>query len=207
MMQQPYKKDYLNQFYEQFFCEDYSVYVSADEKPVYPFDVLASSDTAALEKIAADPDMESRVRLLAYRRLASLGIPITEKTLLGVIVEVDMEQGLDTLAVYADGSARLIGQAENMIIWEQRTKESDELISRLFNDSKNVVAMIGPWTEDRLPHPAAGEVRLNGIRRILFWAGAFRCVIKRCDGRTCYCDGNRFVSIPGNTWGDSMKLT
>lgn len=161
MMQQPYKKDYLNQFYEQFFCEDYSVYVSADEKPVYPFDVLASSDTAALEKIAADPDMESRVRLLAYRRLASLGIPITEKTLLGVIVEVDMEQGLDTLAVYADGSARLIGQAENMIIWEQRTKESDELISRLFNDSKNVVAMIGPWTEDRLPHPAAGEVRLN----------------------------------------------
>lgn len=161
MMQQPYKKDYLNQFYNQFFCEDYSVYISADQKPVYPFDVLASSDTAALEKIAADPDMESRVRLLAYRRLASLGIPITEKTLLGVIVEVDMEQGLDTLAVYADGSARLIGQAENMIIWEQRTKESDELISRLFNDSKNVVAMIGPWTEDRLPHPAAGEVRLN----------------------------------------------
>ncbi|MBL0334857.1 MAG: hypothetical protein IPP73_05945 [Chitinophagaceae bacterium] len=161
MMQQPYKKDYLNQFYNQFFCEDYSVYISADNKPVYPFDVLASSDTAALEKIAADPDMESRIRLLAYRRLASLGIPIAEKILLGVIVEVDMEQGLDTLAVYADGSARLIGQAENMIIWEQRTKESDELISQLFNDSKNVVAMIGPWTEDRLPHPAAGEVRLN----------------------------------------------
>ncbi len=161
MKQQPYKKDYLNQLYEQFFCEDFSIYNSGDEKRVYPFDVLASSDTAALEKIAADPDKESRIRLLAYRRLASLGVQITEKILLGVIVEVWMDQGLDTLAAYADGSARLIGQAENLIIWEQRTKESDDIINKLFSDSKNVVAMIGPWTEERLPPPAAGEVRLN----------------------------------------------
>lgn len=161
MTHKPYRQDYLNELYNQFFCDDISLYLKEDAVGTPPWDILSSADIKALKNLAEDESQESRIRLLACRQLALTDDPLTEKILLGVIIEVAMDKGLDTLAVYADGTARLIGQLENLMIWEQRTAESDKLVNELFRLSREVVTKIGPWTEQRLAPPPNENIRLN----------------------------------------------
>jgi hypothetical protein len=80
---------------------------------------------------------------------------------MGVVIEVGMENGLDTLAAYVDGTARYINQAEKMIVWEAPSDLSQKLIDDLFTASANVVKQIGPWEKKRLAQPANGNIRLN----------------------------------------------
>src|SRR5262249_46487538 len=118
-------------------------------------------DIEKLARLANDEKTESRVRILAYNKLMLLGQAAEEKILLGVIIEVGLDGGLDTLAAYQDGTARDINQSEKMIVWETKTKDSEGIIQQLFRDSQVVVNRIGAWTDPRLAPPKKGEVRLN----------------------------------------------
>ena len=163
-MAKPYQKDYLNLIYNQLFCDNPSLYQSAETSANdYPWDIILHQHPSADEllRITADTKLESRIKLLAYRKLQSAGKPVMEKILLGVIIEVGLENGLDTLAAYADGTARLIGHAENLIVWEHPDTESREIIAQLFRNGDSVVSRIGPWTGARPAFPASGDIRLN----------------------------------------------
>jgi hypothetical protein len=121
----------------------------------------ASPDAEALQKLAADADAESRTRLVAYTMLMNMGVKPQRRELLGVVIEVGLEGGLDVLAAYDDGTARYINQTGAMVVWEAPTSASNALLDRLFAESEVVVGKIGPWDKPRLSQPSNGEVRLN----------------------------------------------
>jgi hypothetical protein len=160
----PYADDATNAIYELLFCDQINLYKPDPSASAgYPWNILFASlpDPIGLQKIVFDDQVESRIKLLAYDVMRRHGLPIEEKELLGVIVEVGLEEGLDVLASYQDGTARYINYTGRMILWDVPDKESAEITARIFRDSLNIVHRIGPWTEARRPHPAAGIVRIS----------------------------------------------
>ena len=156
-----YSDPAVDKIYELLFCDNRELYRS--DTTVYPWSVLFAPEPsiADLEKLLNDDEAEARTRILAANQLRSLGKPDDSKQLFGVIVEVGLDEGLDTLAAYEDGTARYINYTGKMIVWETRTVESDGLIVDLFAAARNVVEQIGPWDGERLNRPKAGNVRLS----------------------------------------------
>ena len=156
-----YSDPAIDQIYELLFCDELALY--RGDPTAYPWSVLLASppDVEDLNKLVNDEDIETRPRILAANLLRSMGKPDEGKQLFGVIVEVGLDEGLDTLAAYEDGTARYINYSGSMIVWDTRTKESDELVVDLFAAARNVVEQIGPWEEPRLNRPRAGNIRLS----------------------------------------------
>lgn len=160
----PYKDSATNLIYNLLFCDDLDLFKINTKPPYsYPFDILFTADTSAadLQKIVEDNTAEPRIRLLACNRLLAKGGQ-PKKELLSVIVEVGLDDGLDVLASFKDGTARYINYTGQMIIWENTIDaKANELKDDLFAKSEEVVKLIGPWDQPRKPHPAKGNVRLS----------------------------------------------
>lgn len=159
----PYKDEGLNNIYNMLFCDDIAAFKQPENPIGYPWDDLwaQTPDSQALTNIATDQTLESRQRLLAYRKLAGIH-PITSQELLGVVIEVALDAGLDVLAAYKDGSARYMNHTGKLLVWDANTSESDILIEQLYAYSRKVVSQIGPWEEARKPFPSTpGTVRLS----------------------------------------------
>lgn len=160
----PYKGDGPNAIYVQLFADDLQGFLHGHDVPEgYPwttiYDEAATRD--ALLAIARDRDVDARLRLLAYHRLRTSGEKFPEKDLLGVVVEVGMENGLDALGVYPDGVARYINYSESMVIWDAPDQVSKEIAAQLMNDSLRIVQQIGPWEGPRKAPPPKGNVRIS----------------------------------------------
>lgn len=163
-MKQPYADAGIADLYQLLFCDDLELYRrSAAGAAGYPWDILLadSPDDESLQKIVADDALESRQQLLAARLLTARGVALAQKRLLGVVVEVGMDEGLDVLAAYQDGSARYFNYTGKLIVWETKTEGSNGLISSLLTTAGRVVAQIGVWDQPRRPAPEAGQIRLN----------------------------------------------
>lgn len=68
---------------------------------------------AELRKVLATPGIPTRVRLWAWKAMRDLGVkPLPRDSFIihGVVVELPMDAGVDTLAAYDDGSASYIDQ-------------------------------------------------------------------------------------------------
>jgi hypothetical protein len=160
----PYPDQALNRIYDLFFCDDLELFRPADG------DVSASPWKELFDK-RADPDRlrelvyaegsEARTRALAAMRLREIGQPITDKLLFGTVIEVGMDEGLDALAAYADGTIRYINHSGSLFVWDTRTEYSDALVGELLDASIGVVSQIGPWDGHRLDPPAIGNARLT----------------------------------------------
>jgi hypothetical protein len=160
----PYKDAATNLIYDLLFCDNLSLYKTNTTRPfVYPFDVLftENSTLAALLKVAAGHATETRTRILAYNRLLSMGHKSDKKELLGVIVEVGLDEGLDVVASYQDGTARYINYSGKLVVWETTTAASAKLTKELFSRSEPILAKIGPWNQPRRLHPAKGNARIT----------------------------------------------
>jgi hypothetical protein len=161
---QPYADEHLNTIYALLFCDDLELYRSSTaDADDYPWkDLFApAASSEALKKICNDPELESRVRLLATNELRQRGVVDDTRHIYGVVVEVSLPDGLDVLAVYEDGTVRYINYSGKVVIWEAETAESKALKDDLFAAARNVVSQIGPWDGDRLPAPVVGNARLN----------------------------------------------
>ena len=158
-----YKDPAIDKIYELLFCDRLELYRSEDDVDAYPWALLFASpgNPADLLKLIDDWDLETRPKVLAANQLRELRQPLTDKRLFGIIVEVGMDEGLDVLAAYEDGTARYINYTGSMVVWDVRTPESDELVVDLFAAARNVVSQIGPWDADRLNRPKTGNIRLS----------------------------------------------
>lgn len=115
-----------------------------------------------LNEIINMPGLESRQYLQAYHFLNELQeSDRSDTTIFGVVLEINMPQGNDTLAVYADHSARYYNYSGKSIIWEHGDNALDELIDGIFEQSKNVVSQIGPWKNLRPLPPTNNLARIN----------------------------------------------
>jgi hypothetical protein len=118
----------------------------------------------ALRLVTDAPDLETRQYLQAWHSLRQLGVqpePDRARHVLGVILEVHLEEGLDTLAAYADTSARYINHGGPMIVWEALDDDISRLIADLLREGQRIADVIGPWTEPRRPPPPRNHVRVN----------------------------------------------
>ena len=161
----PYKDSAINLIYNLLFCDSLDLFKANSQPPhYYPFDILFAETSSAeeLQKIIDDTGSDPRVKVLAYNKQLANGHKPAKKELLGVIVEVGLDKGLDVLASFNNGTARYINQTGKMLVWEITTDErANGLTSALFLNSQNIVNQIGPWDKPRRPHPAKGNARIT----------------------------------------------
>ncbi len=160
----PYIEESTNIIYQLLFCDLPELYQVNFKGPLVPPWALlfaAQPDYAALLQLANDGKMESRVRALAYCLLRRGGRQVPAKQLLGTVVEVGLDGGVDTLAAFADGGARYINHTGSMTIVEGVPNPFETEIKAVIEASRPVVAMIGPWDKVRPPAPRKGHLRMT----------------------------------------------
>lgn len=105
---------------------------------------------------------ESRIRLLAWTALRNRGeTPETPDEIDGVITEVEVGPGdaVDTLAAYADGTARLLLHSGPRMVWDA---PDDRLQSTVAAVMAAAAAVVAKLPVGRLPgEPSAGMARLT----------------------------------------------
>jgi hypothetical protein len=160
----PYAESHANFLYNLLFCDDLELFKNRDYTKgdgLWPTLLADSLDTAALRKIADDEGNEGRVRALAYNRLRASGEEVPTRKVLGVIIEVSLEQGLDVLAAFSEGGVRYLNQSGKVAIFEGTGNPVESLARQLVAASQPVVNHIGPWEKQRLPPPQGGNVRMT----------------------------------------------
>lgn len=162
---EPYKESSTNLIYNLLFCDNIDLYKENSEEPyTYPFDVLFSDNSSEneLQKIIDDKNSDPRIRTLAYNKQIINGSKPVKKELLAVIVEVGLENGLDVLASFSDGTARYINQTGKILVWEKRDDvKANKITDKLFENSQKIVQQIGAWDKPRRPNPTKGNVRIT----------------------------------------------
>ena len=159
----PYANPATDFIYNLLFCDDASGFRSKPGETPTPWQATLFSepaDISALETLAADAGQEGRIRYLAYQRLRAAGKTVPAKVLLGVIVEVPLSQGLDTLAAFSEGGVRYINKTGKMGVFEN-VPSLQPLVKNLFKASQAVVDRIGPADQPRLPPPKSDNIRIT----------------------------------------------
>jgi hypothetical protein len=116
-----------------------------------------------LQSIVQRSKLESRHYLQAWFGLRELGQappPGQAKHVYGVVVDVPVEDGLDTLAAYEDGTARYINFRGAVIIWEAPDAQLKDPIEKLLSTARTLAKLIGPWEGPR-PPMAPGMARIS----------------------------------------------
>lgn len=160
----PYKDNPTNLIYNLLFCDKIDLFKNNTKPPyTYPYDILFSetSNIPDLQKIIDDSASDVRLKVLSYNKQLAIGHKPNKKELLAVIVELGLDNGLDALASFNDGTARYINQTGKILIWETRDEKSNELTQDLFMKSQNILNQIGVWDQPRRPAPTKGNVRIT----------------------------------------------
>ena len=161
----PYADAHVNFLYNLLFCDNLELFrrdnTGANAEPWWTL-LAANPDERALRRLA-DGNDESRVRALAFNRLRAHGWEVAPKILLGVIVEVPLDRGLDVLAAYADGRVRYLNQTGKVSIFEGGPAAIETLAHELVATALPLAQRIGPWNDARLPPPRRGHVRMTLI--------------------------------------------
>ena len=161
---EPYAEPHVNFLYNLLFCDDISLFKNGDiGEGDGPWPTLLADDpnVTALRKIAEDETNEGRVRAIAFNRLRAAAEKVPSKILLGVIVEVPLEEGLDVLAAFAEGGVRYLNQSGKVAVFEGPGNPVETRAKELLAVSQPVVDQIGPWEKNRLAPPQPGNVRMT----------------------------------------------
>jgi hypothetical protein len=145
---------------------------ACDEEPWRTFvaarDFLAEGRTAdavaAWRCITDMAGLESRHYLQAWHFLRACGVqppPGRAKVLMGAVLEVPMEGGLDLLAAYPEHTARYYNYSGAGVVWEHPDGSLDSTIDALLQSGNKVLQVIGPWEKPRPPAPPPGQVRMS----------------------------------------------
>jgi hypothetical protein len=160
----PYGNEAADALYNLLFCDEPALFAGgAAEHPDAPLAAILSDtpDAARITAIANDAAQESRIRALAFNWLRRNGHDVPKRGLLGTIVEVPLERGLDTLAAFADGGARYIHQTGQFTVFDGAYPPIQPVIATLLGASRKVVDQIGPWEKPRLGPPKPGNIRMT----------------------------------------------
>jgi hypothetical protein len=160
----PYRDPAIDRIYDLLFCDDPAAFAPAPGLDPAPWQAVLYAQPTVPDQVralAADPVAESRVRALACNWLRAHGHDAPAKELLGVIVEVPLDDGLDVLAAYADGGVRYLNHTGAMTVVEGADTTVAAPVAHLLAASRAVIARIGPWDKARLPPPQAPALRMT----------------------------------------------
>lgn len=160
---QPYRDPSANFLYNLLFCDDLSLFLNHHTpEPGTPMQLIKdATDLNAIAQLTTSVAEESRIRALAYNLLREKGWQIPPKILLGVIFEVPLQQGLDTLAAYADHRIRYLNQSGKVLIMETAPANIAAKTDEVLAAAQTIVNQIGPWDKARLPPPTAKQADIR----------------------------------------------
>jgi hypothetical protein len=160
----PYGNAGIDTIYNLLFCDEPSLYAPrGDRQAPTEWQCLlfgGGTDPQPLLALANDANAESRTRALAFGWLRERGHEVPT-VLLGTIVEVPLEGGLDTLAAYVDGQVRYINQSGKLAVIDGGPPEITAAVQDLMRAAQVIVDRIGPWDKPRLPPPRQGNIRMT----------------------------------------------
>jgi hypothetical protein len=157
----PYAREDLNLVYNLLFCDDASLFKTTDDATRSLF--VDGTEPKVVRAIADDRDEESRVRMLAYNWLHENAQPVPPKETLGVVIEVPLEQGLDVLAAYADGTVRYINHMGSISVYESHPAEIAAQAKEIVATAQSMVIQQPAGTRRRQAPPTLGDVRLTAL--------------------------------------------
>jgi hypothetical protein len=149
--------------YELLFCDLPVLYRPAPGAAAAAWQVLLfvpGADANSVRALAEDRSQESRVRALAYGWLREHGQPVPEGELLGVVVEVPLPGGLDTLAAYRDGRVRYLHHGGRSVLIDAPVPALDPLVEALLGASGRAMQAAQPWRRTGGTAPGPGQVRI-----------------------------------------------
>ena len=131
-------------------------------------DAVEGADRVTAEqclRLLIGSGFESRVRLQAWTlaRVVGLEPRADARRVRGVIVEMGLEQGVDTVAAFEDGSARYLNQGGGGVFWDAAEPDGGEVraaISRLLETAQVVADATGPLDGRRPGPPAQGSAAI-----------------------------------------------
>jgi hypothetical protein len=146
-------------------------------------DALARDDRAAahhaLTAVLTMPDLESRHYAEAANGLLSIGVAPSgpeSRRVYGVIMDVPVTGGRDTLAGYEDGRARYLNFTGRSVVWDApgSDREIDARVAALMAAGRQLAMQIGPWGGARPPlAPGKARVSLLTASGLMFGEGPF----------------------------------
>jgi hypothetical protein len=107
-----------------------------------------------LESILQMQPLETRIELWTWTGLRELGKKPEEKAateVLGVIIEVPMQDGFDTLSAYADGSARYLNYSGRAIFWDKPDATIKNLCRDFIQSAIPAASSAKPRNSNALP--------------------------------------------------------
>jgi len=162
----PYRSAEANDNYHALFCDDARFYSPRTGERFMAWHAVlgnSSASPAAVRGLALDPRTPSTARALAWHwmRLRSHGVP--PQQLNGLVVETVHAQGLDTLAVYADGSVRYIEPGGTLACLEAQDIQLQFAAVRATALAQSMLRTL-PRSSGRQPAPVLpGSVRLSFV--------------------------------------------
>ncbi len=103
---------------------------------------------------------ETRVRLQGWSLARRVGIEPGGETAgqaRGVVVDVGLENGVDTLAGYEDGSARYLNQGGGAVVWDAEDARIGAAVRTMLTAGQAVADVTGPLDEPRPAPPGTGD--------------------------------------------------
>ena len=166
-MPAPYPVAQTNHLYQLLFCDQPELFrPAAGSSPSAWQQLLLApgGDAAAVRALANDPSQESRVRALAFGWLRAQRQPVPAGELLGSVVEVEMNGGIDVLAAYVDGRVRFINHSGRMVFLDTPVPAINPLLQAWMSAARSAAASARPWQRTGAAVPGAGRVRMSFLR-------------------------------------------
>ncbi|MBI5199976.1 MAG: hypothetical protein HY925_00185 [Elusimicrobia bacterium] len=122
-----------------------------------------------LRQVGEGPDVETRVRLWAWRALRELRVRPEAgeaREVLGVVFELPLSMGVDTLAAYRDGTARYVNQGGAILHFRGEDPRISRLLLKLLGEAQPLAGGM-PLAPRRVPPRARVRCSLltrEGIR-------------------------------------------
>lgn len=107
-----------------------------------------------LRSVLEMPELETRLQLWVWSCLRQLGEKPDSKAayeVLGVVLEMPLEAGCDTLAAYVDGTARYLNFSGAAIFWDRADVEIKGLCQAMVDSTIPVSGRASPRTNLSLP--------------------------------------------------------
>lgn len=126
-----------------------------------------------MRRVAEMQSVDSLITLWAWNTLRAWGqLPdegIAQKVL-GVVMEVGLDNGIDVVAAYEDGTSRYVSRTGSMIIWDNHEDHNNDLARKIVAAAQAIVNQLPASTADAVT--SMGKVQFSiltvgGIRGII----------------------------------------
>lgn len=164
MFHSPYDNEDANRVYNLLFCDDLRVFeLKEGASPAeWQRAMYLQPNAKFLELYALDAKEDARTRFHVFRFLRAMEVNVPYKLLLGVVVENHLKDGLDTIAVYADGRIRRIAPNGTSFLIEE-PDGLEEVVNAVCDEAQTLAYLVLPSEKARLKPPAVGRMRISAL--------------------------------------------